>query len=88
MVQIDIHSGPSSEKRASSSGTACRMKTSGGLFNFLSGAHRRAPQWMQSAGLEWAHRLYLEPRRLLVRYATTNLIATWALLSKTRHTSQ
>lgn len=64
------------------------MKTSGGLFNFLSGAHRRAPQWMQSVGLEWAHRLYLEPRRLLVRYATTNVIATWALLSKTRHTPQ
>jgi len=59
------------------------MKTSGGLFNFLSGTNGRAPDWMQSAGLEWAYRMYLEPRRLFVRYATTNFIAAWLLLTKT-----
>jgi N-acetylglucosaminyldiphosphoundecaprenol N-acetyl-beta-D-mannosaminyltransferase len=59
------------------------MKTSGGLFNFLSGTNPRAPRWMQSAGLEWAYRLYLEPRRLFVRYATTNIVATWLLLTRT-----
>ena len=48
------------------------VKTSGGLFDFLSGKNRRAPQWMQSAGLEWAYRAWLEPRRLGLRYLTTN----------------
>jgi len=59
------------------------LKTSGGLFNFLSGSRRRAPAWMQTVGLEWAFRIYLEPRRLFVRYATTNLHAIWLLLTKT-----
>ncbi|MBV9971050.1 MAG: WecB/TagA/CpsF family glycosyltransferase, partial [Xanthobacteraceae bacterium] len=48
------------------------VKTSGGLFDFLSGKNRRAPEWMQAAGLEWAYRIYLEPRRLLGRYVRTN----------------
>lgn len=64
------------------------MKTSGGLFNFLSGTRSRAPAWMQDTGLEWAYRLYLEPRRLFMRYATSNFIATWLLITQTRrHTS-
>ena len=36
----------------------------GGSFEMLSGMKARAPQWMQKAGLEWAFRLILEPRRL------------------------
>src|SRR5262249_10910196 len=40
------------------------IKTAGGLFNFLSGSRPRAPRWMQHAGLEWAWRIWLEPRRL------------------------
>lgn len=59
------------------------IKTSGGLFDFIAGAKRRAPAWMQKAGLEWAYRLRLEPRRLFLRYATTNPIALLLLL---RHT--
>jgi exopolysaccharide biosynthesis WecB/TagA/CpsF family protein len=55
-------------------------KTSGGLFNFLSGTQRRAPAWMQTGGIEWLHRVVLEPRRLLWRYATTNLHASYLLL--------
>jgi exopolysaccharide biosynthesis WecB/TagA/CpsF family protein len=47
------------------------VKTSGGLLNFLSGTHTRAPTWMQASGLEWLHRIYLEPRRLAWRYLTT-----------------
>ena len=60
------------------------IKTSGGLFDFVAGAKRRAPQWMQDAGLEWAFRLGLEPRRLLKRYLTTNPIAAYLLLTQTR----
>jgi N-acetylglucosaminyldiphosphoundecaprenol N-acetyl-beta-D-mannosaminyltransferase len=58
------------------------IKTSGGLFDFLSGRNPRAPQWMQSAGLEWLYRLVKEPRRLLYRYLTTNPHALYLLLTK------
>lgn len=37
-------------------------------FSFLCGDVQRAPQWMQSAGLEWMHRLAQEPKRLAGRY--------------------
>ncbi len=40
----------------------------GASLDFLSGAHRRAPHWMQSCGLEWLHRLLQEPVRLGPRY--------------------
>ena len=60
------------------------IKTSGGLFDFVAGARSRAPLWMQKCGLEWAYRLALEPRRLLVRYLTTNPVALMLLLTRTR----
>jgi N-acetylglucosaminyldiphosphoundecaprenol N-acetyl-beta-D-mannosaminyltransferase len=41
----------------------------GASLDFAAGRVRRAPRWMQKAGLEWAFRLGLEPRRLLPRYA-------------------
>jgi N-acetylglucosaminyldiphosphoundecaprenol N-acetyl-beta-D-mannosaminyltransferase len=60
------------------------IKTSGGLFDFLSGKNSRAPDWMQAAGLEWAYRIYLEPKRLVGRYVKTNPHALFLLLTKTR----
>jgi exopolysaccharide biosynthesis WecB/TagA/CpsF family protein len=60
------------------------IKTSGGLFDFLSGERSRAPAWMQAAGLEWLYRTWLEPRRLLVRYALTNPHALYLLLTRSR----
>ncbi|MEP7240343.1 MAG: WecB/TagA/CpsF family glycosyltransferase [Devosia sp.] len=56
------------------------VKTSGGLFNFLSGRNSRAPRWMQAAGLEWLYRIALEPRRLFWRYLVTNPVALWQML--------
>jgi N-acetylglucosaminyldiphosphoundecaprenol N-acetyl-beta-D-mannosaminyltransferase len=44
----------------------------GAAFDFHAGRKRRAPSWMQHSGLEWLHRLGSEPRRLLMRYVTTN----------------
>jgi N-acetylglucosaminyldiphosphoundecaprenol N-acetyl-beta-D-mannosaminyltransferase len=58
------------------------IKTSGGLFVFLSGRNRRAPAWMQSAGLEWLYRVGLEPRRLFRRYLVTNPHALFLLAAK------
>jgi len=63
------------------------IKTSGGLFDFLSGRNRRAPHWMQSAGLEWLYRLGIEPRRLFYRYLTTNPHALYVLLTHGSPTS-
>ena len=60
------------------------IKTSGGLFNFLSGSRARAPKWMQAIGLEWAWRIWLEPRRLFWRYFTTNPRALYLLFSGSR----
>ncbi len=52
----------------------CRGTTRGVAFcigasiEFMLGRKRRAPKWMQRAGLEWAFRLLTEPRRLWRRY--------------------
>lgn len=40
----------------------------GAAFDFVAGRARRAPVWMQKAGLEWVWRLCHEPRRLGRRY--------------------
>ena len=42
-------------------------------FSFLAGEVRRAPRWMQRAGLEWLHRVAQEPRRLFRRYFVEGL---------------
>ena len=34
----------------------------GSSFSFVSGEFRRPPRWMTKSGLEWVHRLFLEPR--------------------------
>jgi N-acetylglucosaminyldiphosphoundecaprenol N-acetyl-beta-D-mannosaminyltransferase len=44
----------------------------GGSFDHVAGLSRRAPLWMQRAGLEWLHRLLSEPRRLWRRYLLGN----------------
>lgn len=59
------------------------IKTCGGLYKFLAGIDKRAPQWMQKAGLEWLFRLIQEPRRLFWRYFVTNFQALWFLLTRT-----
>jgi N-acetylglucosaminyldiphosphoundecaprenol N-acetyl-beta-D-mannosaminyltransferase len=60
------------------------IKTAGGLYNFLSGSRVRAPGWMQTAGLEWVWRIWLEPRRLFWRYLTTNPRALYLLLNNSQ----
>lgn len=41
----------------------------GAAFDFHAGRLAQAPAWIQRAGLEWAFRLAVEPRRLWRRYA-------------------
>lgn len=40
----------------------------GGTFNFIAGAVKRAPLWMQRSGTEWIYRIIQEPGRLWKRY--------------------
>lgn len=40
----------------------------GASIDFLTGKQRRAPVWMQRAGIEWLYRLMCEPYRLASRY--------------------
>lgn len=44
----------------------------GGAFDIVAGKIRRAPVWMQRAGLEWLYRVLQEPGRLWKRYLITN----------------
>jgi N-acetylglucosaminyldiphosphoundecaprenol N-acetyl-beta-D-mannosaminyltransferase len=36
----------------------------GGTFDLLAGRVKRAPQWVQQAGLEWLYRALREPKRI------------------------
>lgn len=55
----------------------------GGCFDLVAGKTKRAPLWMQKVGLEWFYRLIQEPRRLFMRYLTTNFLL-FKLIIKTR----
>ncbi|NNU80295.1 WecB/TagA/CpsF family glycosyltransferase [Halovulum dunhuangense] len=56
--------------------------TCGGCFNFVAGDYRRAPRWMQRAGLEWLHRAATGPRYLVGRYAVTIPHALWQVVRR------
>ena len=44
----------------------------GGSFDVVAGLTKRAPRWMQRAGLEWFYRLMQEPGRMWKRYLVGN----------------
>lgn len=44
----------------------------GAAFDFHTGRLKDSPQWVKQAGLQWAHRLLQEPRRLWKRYLLNN----------------
>ena len=44
----------------------------GAAFDLVSGRVAQAPDWIQERGLEWAYRLWREPRRLWRRYLVNN----------------
>lgn len=59
------------------------IKTCGGLYDYIAGRVSRAPMWMQRNSLEWLYRMWLEPKRLFKRYATTNVHAAWLMATRT-----
>lgn len=54
----------------------------GGTFDILAGKTRRAPLWMQKAGLEWFYRILQEPGRMWKRYLSTNTTFLWLILKE------
>jgi N-acetylglucosaminyldiphosphoundecaprenol N-acetyl-beta-D-mannosaminyltransferase len=52
----------------------------GAVFDFAAGKLKRAPLWMQKAGIEWLHRLLLEPSRLWKRYIVGNSLFVWYII--------
>lgn len=44
----------------------------GGSFDVLAGKTKRAPLWMQNAGMEWFYRFIQEPKRMWKRYLIGN----------------
>lgn len=60
----------------------------GAAFDFHAGYLKQAPEYLQRAGLEWAFRLALEPRRLWRRYLILNPLYVSLVvlqLTKIRH---
>lgn len=66
-------------ERLASEGSATVVAI-GAAFDFLAGTKKRAPQWMQRSGLEWAFRLISEPRRLWKRYLVGNMRFAWVVM--------
>lgn len=51
----------------------------GGTFDVAMGKVKRAPVWMQKAGLEWFYRFLQEPRRMFRRYFIDDMAFFWLL---------
>jgi len=54
----------------------------GAAFDFIAGTVKRAPLWMQRAGLEWFHRLATDPRKTWKRYVTNNPLFIWMVIKE------
>ncbi len=54
----------------------------GGALPVMIGLQKRAPEWMQHAGLEWLYRMAQEPGRLFKRYAVTNSVFVWHIFKE------
>ncbi|HVF81732.1 MAG TPA: WecB/TagA/CpsF family glycosyltransferase [Flavisolibacter sp.] len=51
----------------------------GAALPVMIGNYKRAPSWVRNAGLEWAFRLAMEPKRLFKRYLVTNSLFLYLL---------
>lgn len=51
----------------------------GAAFDFHTGRLRDCSQWIKRAGLQWLHRLFQDPKRLLFRYLRNNPAFLWKI---------
>ena len=54
----------------------------GGSFDVVAGLTKRAPLWMQNAGLEWFYRFAQEPKRMWKRYLVGNTTFIYLVLKE------
>jgi N-acetylglucosaminyldiphosphoundecaprenol N-acetyl-beta-D-mannosaminyltransferase len=54
----------------------------GGTFDVAIGRVKRAPVWMQKAGLEWFYRFLQEPRRMFRRYFIEDMAFLWLFVKE------
>jgi len=54
----------------------------GGTLTMVAGEVSRAPEWIQRSGLEWVHRLAMEPRRMAKRYLVHDLPYAAGLMAR------
>jgi N-acetylglucosaminyldiphosphoundecaprenol N-acetyl-beta-D-mannosaminyltransferase len=54
----------------------------GGSFDVAIGLVKRAPRWMQRAGLEWFYRFLQEPRRMFRRYFIDDMAFIWLFIKE------
>ena len=54
----------------------CALLPVGGAFDYEAGVQVAAPRWMGRLGVEWAFRLFKDPRRMASRY----LVEPWSLV--------
>ena len=60
----------------------------GGSFDVVIGRVKRAPAWMQVAGLEWFYRFLQEPRRMFRRYFIDDMAFLWLLIKEAARTNE
>ena len=49
----------------------------GATIDYEAGEVRRAPAWLRRLKLEWAYRVFTEPRRYLMRYVRNGRFFWW-----------
>lgn len=54
----------------------------GGTLDVAIGRVKRAPRWMQQAGLEWFYRFLQEPRRMFRRYFIDDMAFIWLFVKE------
>ena len=60
----------------------------GGSFDVATGRVKRAPAWMQTAGLEWFFRFLQEPRRMFRRYFIDDMAFIWLVIKEAARTNE
>lgn len=54
----------------------------GGTIDIIADINKLAPLWVSRIGMEWFYRFIQEPRRLLKRYLSTNIIYIFLFLKE------
>ncbi|MDD4734687.1 MAG: WecB/TagA/CpsF family glycosyltransferase, partial [Kiritimatiellae bacterium] len=75
---------PKSERIARMAAGICQRALvwhiGGGTVMFYGGMLKEAPVWMRRAGIQWIHRLLIEPRRMWRRYLIGNPLFIWNMV--------